>query len=434
MAESKDRTKIIFHKGTHTIGGTLVEVAFRDSRIFFDLGGIFSKDLKEGSLDEILSKDLAGFVPGLYDPLAFKDKRDKTDYAFKNQAAFISHVHLDHSSLVNFTNPKLKVFTSKDSLKLLKGLSVEGDFVFPFSKNQVKSDGNLRKIHGLSYNETINIGHIKVRLIPVDHDAYGACGIYIETPTAKIAYSGDIRSHGFNKKFTESFIDQVRNPDLLITEGVSFSFGELYHDDGAILSEKDLVKDFVKTLLINKNRQISFNLYPANLDRIRKIYLRTRNIRKLVLTSYQAFVVKKVLDLDLPYYRINEKTYGLDPKFEVPLDLLLEDEGSFLFQMDVKRYDLVESLKSGGLYIHSDAEPLGDYDPAYKKFIEKLSRNNIEFLQIKSPGHGSTRNLTRIIKEINPKKLAPIHSFHPERVYYNRKRLLKPHDGDQILF
>ena len=32
--------------------------------------------------------------------------------------------------------------------------------------------------------------------MPVDHDAYGACGLLIETPEMKIAYSGDLRLHG----------------------------------------------------------------------------------------------------------------------------------------------------------------------------------------------------------------------------------------------
>lgn len=32
------------------------------------------------------------------------------------------------------------------------------------------------------------MGKIKVKVVPVDHDAYGACGLLIETPDLVISY------------------------------------------------------------------------------------------------------------------------------------------------------------------------------------------------------------------------------------------------------
>lgn len=435
MVESRDKTKVVFHKGTHTIGGTLVEVAYKKSRIFFDLGAVFDPQVTVLSLDDLLENKLVTYVDGLYDPRAFdKPVREKED-SYSHQAAFISHAHLDHTSIINFTNPTMDLYASADTVKVLEAMSVDDDFIFPFSKNQEKSKKNIRPIKGLSYFESVDIGDLKVTLIPVDHDAYGACGFLIESPRMTIAYTGDIRSHGFRPDLTETFIEKVKGADLLISEGVSFSFYKLGEDDQEEnLSEKEVVGEFERLLKENKDRQLTFSYYPTNFERIREIYEKTKDLRKLVLTSFNAYLVKEVLGFDLPYYKISEKDYGLDPKLEISLDELLEDRGEYLWQMDVKKLDLIDYLEEKSLYIHSDAEPLGDFDPFYQIFLEKLEKKNIDLALVKSSGHAKTRDLYQIISKINPKLLAPIHSFNPEWVYYYSDRLLNPSDGDVIIF
>ena len=69
-----------------------------------------------------------------------------------------------------------------------------------------------------------------------------------------------------------------------------------------------------------------------------------------------------------------------------------------------------------------------------KVFIEIFKEKNIDVSLVETSGHGKTRDLNQIIKEINPKLLAPIHSFKPERVYYYSDRLLSPSDGDTMVF
>ena len=43
---SKDKTTITFHSGILTIGGTVIEVAYKDSHIFFDFGTEFLPKLE----------------------------------------------------------------------------------------------------------------------------------------------------------------------------------------------------------------------------------------------------------------------------------------------------------------------------------------------------------------------------------------------------
>ena len=80
--------------------------------------------------------------------------------------------------------------------------------------------------------------------MPVDHDAYGACGLIITTPDLTISYTGDIRLHGYRKEDTLNFCKESRNCDVLLIEGVSVSFQEFDEDisDKEIYNEPELIE------------------------------------------------------------------------------------------------------------------------------------------------------------------------------------------------
>ena len=433
MVELKDKTKLIFHKGTHTIGGTLIEISYNKDRIFFDMGAVFNREVVVRSLDDLLDNDLTTYVDGVFDPKASKKYPIKDDDFYENQAFFISHAHLDHSSMLNYTNPKIKLYTTKDSKKVIEALNVDNKFIFPFSENQrkfYKYENFTREIIGMDYDDKVEVGSISVRLIRVDHDSYGACGFIINTPDKKISYTGDIRLNGFRKNDSLNFIDQAKFSNLLISEAVSYSFSEYGEDDGDEIGEKALNLKIRKTIFENKNKAILINFYKANFERIEKIIEEVKE-RKLVLSAYMAYVVKKVLGKDVLYYNLKGNSYNLDKKFELSLKDMAKDYKDYLIYFDKDSLELVNLFKNS-LYIHSDGEPLGEYDPLYKPFMEKLEENNIKVKFIETSGHATTRDLTYILEKINPKIVTIIHSFRPEVVYYKSKKLLAPNDGEEL--
>ena len=83
----------------------------------------------------------------------------------------------------------------------------------------------------------------------------------------------------------------------------------------------------------------------------------------------------------------------------------------FIFWQVVGHYD---QLQKGGLYIHSNAEPLGDFDPAYAPFIENIEKRGIELITLRCSGHADVAELKEIIAGFEPKILAPVHTLHPE--------------------
>ena len=149
---------------------------------------------------------------------------------------------------------------------------------------------------------------------------------------------------------------------------------------------------------------------PTNVERLLRII--SDSPRKVVLHAKRAHLLKDSLDQDYPYYYLpEEKRFNdLNPELEVSYQKLLDDDHEYLWQV-VKNYD---DLKEGGLYIHSNAEPLGDFDPAYKPFVEKFAQKKIEFEALRCSGHADEEELKEIISEVEPAILIPVHTLHPE--------------------
>lgn len=426
----KDKSKITFHAGTDTIGGTLIEISYKDSRIFFDAGALYLPELESQpkNFTELESHGLVINIPGLYDPALGENIKDTKTY--KNQGVFVSHVHLDHSSMINYISPDIDVFMSKDSKVLLEALNFNNDFILPMEASQSDfKKKTTRDLVGLAYNEEVSIGEIKVKIIKVDHDAYGASAFIISCPDKIYAYSGDIRLHGYNKSESMNFCQEAKACDYLIIEGVSVSFTEVGSPlEKTTMTEETLVEEFVQTIRDNPGRNISFNYYPANIERLVHLYEAISPYRDLVLEAHKAYILKATSGIESKYYSLDQKDYGLDPNKEVPISKLIADS-SFFWQLDTAALKYIDSIEPGSLYIHSNAWPLGPYDPAYDPFFKKFEDNNIETRIISCSGHGYSLDLIRIIDQIRPKILCPIHSFQAQRLFNLYGERLLPEKG-----
>lgn len=404
----KDRkTKITFHSGVLTIGGTVIEIAYEDSHIFFDFGTEFKPELnlKNESLQELINHRLVPHLENVYDPeLGYTYPFDKGPN-YTHTAVFLSHCHLDHTRMVNYLDPKIPMYALKETKVLLKSLNAQNDFILPRAKT---SDSFTRDIIGCDNHDVIEVGDIKVELSRVDHDAYGACGLLITTPDMHIAYTGDLRLHGFDVEDSLHYCEQAKNTDMLIIEGVSISFPQEDRATGRIETEADLLKKIVNIVNSNPTKQVTFNCYPANVKRLAEIV--RQSPREVVLEASFANILKECLNMECKYYNTNDNNFNLDKNLEVDYNTLIEDEGDYLWQV----VDHHENLKGGGVYIHSDASPLGEFDPAYLPFIQLLKDCDIEFNRIACSGHAYPEDLDRIVGLIQPKLLVPIHSLRPD--------------------
>lgn len=428
----RDKTTVTFYNGLTTIGGPMIEVAYNESHILFDLGEVYRPELGLKMEDEdfstLIKYKLIGDVPNFYDPKITGHEIDTNRW--KHAAAYISHLHLDHSKALNLLAPQIPLYAGPITAKLLPVLNEKGEFLLPAAGHD---KSYTRKIIPAEYKKPIQVGDITMEIWPSDHDAYGATGLIIHTPDKKIAYTGDIRLHGYNPDQVYTYLNAAKNSDLFIVEGTGVSWPEEKADESSEeftgpKNEKELTQEIVNLQLKNPNRQITFNTYPTNVERLLNII--EDSPRQVVLHAGRAHLLKASLDKDYSYYYLpgEEKIADLVPELEVPYLELLEDTSNYLWQVDQK----YEDLKSGGLYIHSNAEPLGDFDPAYKPFVENFAQKGIEFVALRCSGHAGEDELKEIINTVQPKVLAPVHTLHPELEANPYGKRILPKRGETI--
>ncbi|WP_071130704.1 MBL fold metallo-hydrolase [Enterococcus timonensis] len=425
---SKAKTTVTFHSGVMTIGGTVIEVAYENAHVFFDFGTEFRPEipLPNQDLETLLEYRLIPQLPGLYDSKLAGSQHDEEN--FINTAVFISHVHLDHTKMINYLDAKIPLYALDATAKILPLLNRNGTFLLPASGHE---NNFTRDIIGVAPQTEISVGEISVKLVPVDHDAYGACGLIITTPTAKLAYTGDLRLHGLQPENVWDFCQQAYHTDCLMIEGVSISFPERAEKSLSVCdSETELVERMARLVKNNPDRPITFNAYPAN--PLRFLEMAKKISRTTVLTADMAALLKELLQKDEHYYlnpgQITPST--LDPALEVAYDCLLKEPEKYFWQVTQD----FENLLNNTLYIHSDAEPLGDFDPAYAKFIDLLEKLGIEFVRLSCSGHATPGDLNKIVSAIEPKLLVPIHSLHPEKLENPFGERILPVRGQKIHF
>ena len=417
----KDRTTITFYNGLNTIGGPMMEVAYRKSHILFDLGEVYRPELNlpDENYLTLVQNELIGDVPNFYDPQLTGKAIDHGRWEYA--AAYMSHLHLDHSKAMNFLAPEIPLYAGPITAKMLPALNEKGDFLLPAAGHEASY---TRPIFAAEYQKPIEIGDITMTVWPSDHDAYGATGLIVRTPDLAIAYTGDIRLHGYHPDWVKKFLATAKDCDVLITEATGFSWPEEKHEENSEeftgpKNEDELTAKFVQLQNDNPKRQITFNTYPTNVERLLRII--SDSPRKVVLHAARAHLLKESLNQDFPYYYLpgEQKFVDLKPELAVHYDDLLSDDHEFLWQA-VADFD---HLQKGGLYIHSNAEPLGDFDPAYKPFMQNLAEQNIEVQTLRCSGHADEQELKQIIAWVQPPTLIPVHTLHPELVenpYGNR--------------
>lgn len=408
----KDKTTVTFYNGLTTIGGPMIEVAYNKSHVLFDLGEVYRPELKlpDESYQTLIKNQLIGDVPNFYDPKITGMPIDTERW--EHSAAYISHLHLDHSKALNLLAPEISLYAGPITAHLLPALNENGDFLLPAAGHE---KNYTRPIIAAEYKKPIKVGDITLEIYPSDHDAYGATGLLVKTPDKQIAYTGDIRLHGYHPDWVRAFMQAAKASDMLIIEGTGVSWPEEKHDESSEeftgpKNEVELTEKIARLQNANPDRQITFNTYPTNVERLLRIV--SDSPRKVVLHAKRAHLIKDSLNEDYPYYYLPEdKKYSdLNPELEVSYDELLADNHKYLWQA-VSDYD---KLQVGGLYIHSNAEPLGDFDPAYKPFVEQFAKNKIEFIALRCSGHADEKELKEIIGGIQPAILVPVHTLHPE--------------------
>lgn len=410
--------KINIHRGTHEIGGSLIELKTDDTRLVVDAGyplflnGLPIEDrVSKYPVEKLLELGVLPPIQGIY-------QWDKPSFA----AVVISHAHIDHYGLLKYIHPQIPVYLSAGTLKLIE-LSQTFRICDSYPINSRKFE----------MYKTFNIGDFCIRPFLMDHSAFDAAAFEISADNCVIIYSGDFRGHGRKAVCLDSFIRQARKQsNVLLTEGTMM--GRQGED---ILTESELensvihaVKGFTGPVLFQSSSQ--------NIDRLVSFYKAASSLDKIfVVDVYTANILFELRQLgnNLPYpsreyanirvffpYRLTRKIFDQIGEsyacrfsaFHISRAELADKQNSIIMTARPSmRRDIEKCRLQNGLFIYSLWQ--GYRNTEYQiRFEDYLKSASFVLKFLHTSGHASVPDIEKLVTGLNPKKVVPIHTLNPD--------------------
>jgi len=395
--------KVCIHRGSKEIGGSCVEVISHGKRLIIDLG----LPLDAEKNDKKYLPNISG-LDGNDDSLL---------------AVLISHPHLDHFGLLGHISGKIPVIMGADARRILTQTSpfLPGKWPVPANGLNLQSGNSL------------DLGPFKITPYLIDHSAYDAYSILIESDGRRLFYSGDLRMHGRKARLTEELMTRPpKGIDVLLLEGSTLGRLENYESFPSETEiEEQLVGAFSKSMglsLVHTSVQ--------NIDRIVSIFRACKKTGKtLVIDLYTAVVLEATGNNHIPqsdwpnivlYIPQKQRIQIRDNKW---FDLLKKHSKNRIFienlqeisthavllfrPIHIRDLDKADLVK-GAAYIYSQWEGYWEQDSnAYLR--EWLAKHKIAKESIHTSGHASPSDLKRFADALNPSRIVPIHTFMPEK-------------------
>src|SRR6266480_2130721 len=223
-------TNLTFYGGVGEIGGNKVLVEDRDARIWLDMGSTFDfgseyfveylTPRERFGLRDYIALGLLPRLPGLY-AADWLESAGLPHEAPRFSAAFISHIHFDHTNHLRFL----------DSWEI----TTRGMDLLAHDYRTFRTGGG------------IDVDGVEVEPIHVDHSAPAAYGFLVHTAAGTIAYTGDLRQHGPHAEMTHDFIEDARSN----------------------LTEAQVKSKSIEAAGRAKGKAVFATFYPRDVDRMR---------------------------------------------------------------------------------------------------------------------------------------------------------------------
>jgi len=395
----KNKTTLTFYGGVDEIGGNKILLQDRGTRVFFDFGMSFAMKKQfysppflspksEKSLQEL------GILPKISGVYKFDLSPPEVD------AVFLSHGHLDHSAYLSFIKREIPVYCGETTQIILQALSEvrRADLEFSVSDIEFKAFRTGKKI---------TVDNLEIEPFHVDHSVPGAYGFVIHTSNGAVVYTGDFRDHGAKPEMTRDFVENAKKaePTAIVTEATNMT--------GATVSE----------------------FAYSDVDRLNSFFhIAKKNQRCLAVSLKQAYLLDAL-----------RKDKGLT----VPA---LDDEGILIFRKSKKRFDKWEKQlferydkqnkifdvhkiskqqckvvlamsfydfeelvqlqpEAGSCYVLSTSEPFNEeMEIDYERLVNWLSHYGLPQYHVHVSGHIMPLRLKAALKEINAKRIFPVHT------------------------
>ena len=417
----KNATTLTFYGGVNEIGGNKILLQDRDTRVFFDFGMSFTMKKQfysppflspksEKSLQEL------GILPQIAGVYKFDQSPPEID------AVFISHGHLDHSAYLSFIKREIPVYCGETTQIILQALSEirRADLEFSVADIEFKTFRTGKKIV---------VDNLEIEPFHVDHSVPGAYGFVIHTSNGAVVYTGDFRDHGAKPEMTRDFVENAKHakPTAIVTEATNMT--------GATVSSEAEVEGKLDNIVSRTDGIVLAEFAYSDVDRLNSFYhIAKKNSRCLAVSLKQAYLLDalrkdkglRVPALDDEAVLIFRKSKKRFDKWESQLIERYEGQNKIFDVFEVSKqqcrvvlavsfYDFEELVSlqpvAGSCYVLSASEPFSEeMEIDYERLINWLRHYGLPQYHVHVSGHMMPLQLKAALKEINAKKIFPVHT------------------------
>ena len=369
---------IIIHRGTHQIGGSVIEISTASTRIVLDFGNELSLDEKYTSIN----LDINGVTKGIPDC----------------DGIVISHYHMDHLGQLTSALPEIPLYMGELSKKIAI-----------ISAEYQDKDLYLRLLGANTFRggEAFTIGNIHIRPLVIDHSAADSYMFVIEAEGKRVLYTGDFRMHGLRHHILEKLVNTyIGEVDVLITEGTSLS-----RDAEECISEAAVLEDI--SSYIQDGKYVFVMCSSTNIDRIMGIWQNMPTDKVLICDAYQKKILDTVINnvyYESSLYRRHDSPLVLNkgpyPKYYMDHGFVSLVRGTEYFISHIKEFPkddvrIIYSMWTG--YIEEN-------------LLLKNLLNTYPFYICHASGHVSKDDLVQLIELVDPDIVIPVHTDIPEKL------------------
>lgn len=426
--------QITIYRGTKEIGGTLVELKSGNNRILIDAGyPLFLNDkpiedeISTYPYNRLLDLGVLPDIKGLYE-------WDTPKF----DAVLISHAHIDHYGLLHFIHPSIPVYLSKGTRRI-----IDISALFKLSAPPPS------KVCNFEMYKRFQIGGFSVMPFLMDHSAFDAAAFEISDEEKTIIYTGDFRGHGRKAVCLDRFIDKAKKgADVLLIEGTMFG-----RQDEEVITELELEERFVNKIKDIRG-PVLFQSSSQNVDRLVSFYRAALRLNRIfVVDVYTANILYELRQLGnnhLPYpsgdyqnikvfypYRLTQRIFNeigeryakRFSSFYISKDKLKAEQNNVVLTARPSiRMDIEAAGLQNGIFIYSlwNGYRGNEYQ---KEFESYLNRSGFTTDVLHTSGHATTSDILRVITELEPKQIIPIHTIAPYSFIGLSKNVVLKEDG-----
>jgi ribonuclease J len=304
-----------------------------------------------------------------------------------------------------------------------------------------------------------------VRAYDVDHSIYGALGYILEGDTP-LAYTGDFRLHGKQGDKTQNFVHQAKDASVLIIEGTRVSRQTGPEGDEREPSTEATVCETCRSTAESTKGLIIADFSPRNFERLETfLAIAEKTGRKLVVMAKDAYLLHAMECADgvcryRPVGIYRELTDQGRRKWESEVVEATAGE-QYVSHLDIRnnpgRYilcfsffdmkHLLDIKPERGAYIYSSCEAFTEeMEIDFVRLGNWLKRFGIQSSgfcigengkpvfdpAFHASGHASREDLERVIREVDPDHLIPVHTMGREWFAERFDSVVKLVEGERI--